>query len=405
MSVKADEARKSGVVHFTIGEDMGIRLMEIAQEHLTHENNPEKALKAITDSLIGCPTDYALKILKGDIVLFVDVENQNIMPTERIPEIHDRIFPKIDVLQFMERNELQIEKHRMNLVAGWRTLENQIRENKNTLWVGFDYEDIFKFISGNNESVLETLRDLEEVDQIETLIAVTKKFIEHTMKIQSTMEWMSKTWSDFETVSGEDKKNPWVEYIAIKDNISECLTDVMQEMQNVLNLNFNLTLVENNVQNYLDSMKEIDTVLSEGIKPVDIFDNYSAGWLSPEGEYYALNGEIANMLHNQIADSLQEIGIIPKDTNNPDSWLEQNGWVKIHTDNINFAGCLNNESLSGKPNVNMTNVQVEMIKNYINRCHNGIMRLGWKMEKVSASRFEMTAMNNMSMLNKNYFKF
>mgnify|MGYP004709299823 CR=1 FL=1 len=135
MTTKSDTAKKTGVVHFTIGEDMGIRLMEIAQEHLICNNNPEKAITAITDSLIGCPVDYALKILKGDIVLFVDVENQSIMPTERIPEIHDRIFPKIDVIDYMEKQQKQIEKHRIDLVVGWRMLENDIIKNLNTLWV------------------------------------------------------------------------------------------------------------------------------------------------------------------------------------------------------------------------------------------------------------------------------
>ena len=407
MSTKTDEARKSGVVHFSIGEDMGIRLMEIAQEHLVIDNNPEKAVTAITDSLIGCPAEYALKILKGDIVLLVDVDSQTVMPATRIPEIHDLIFPKIDVLDYMEKQQKQIEKHRMNLVAGWRMLENDIRKNRNTLWVAYDYSDIFKFIAGDNEVILESLREMEELDRIESLIAVTKQFIEHTMKIQSTMEWMSKTWNEFETISGKERKNPWAEYIGIKEDISCDLSDVMQVMKNVLNMEFNFTPELDSLQNYLDSVREIDNVLSEGIKPVDIMNNYSAGWLSPEGEYYALNGEIANMLHNQIADSLVEIGVVPEENkDNPDTWLEQNGWVKIHTDNINFAGCLNSDTPTcNKPNVNMTNVQVEIIKNYINRCHNGVMRLGWKMERVSAARFEMTAMNNMPMLNKNYFKF
>lgn len=404
MSVKADEARKSGVVHFTIGENMGIRLMEIAQEHLICENDPNKAVTAITDSLIGCPVDYALKILKGDIVLLVDVESQTVMPAERNPEIHDSIFPKIDVLDYMEKKQKEIEKHRMNLVAGWRMLENDIRKNRNKLWVAYDYSDIFKFIAGDNEVILETLREMEELDRIESLTAVSKQFIEHTMKIQNTMEWMSKTWNEFETISGKERKNPWVEYIEIKENISCDLSDVMQVMKNVLNMEFNFTPELDSLQNYLNSVKEIDNVLSEGIKPVDILKNYSAGWLSPEGEYYALNGEIANMLHNQIADSLVEIGVIPKIKNeSPDSWLEQNGWVKIYTDNINYGGCLNDKL--DKPNVNMTNKQIRIIKDYINVCHNGSMRLGWKMERISAARFEMMATNNMPMLNKNYFQF
>lgn len=57
-----------------------------------------------------------------------------------------------------------------------------------------------------------------------------------------------------------------------------------------------------------------------------------------------------------------------------------------------------------KNNVNMTNVQVEIIKKYIQLCHGGIMRLGWKMEKVSAARFEMMA-DNMEYMNEKYFEF
>jgi hypothetical protein len=48
---------------------------------------------------------------------------------------------------------------------------------------------------------------------------------------------------------------------------------------------------------------EINKIVSEGIKPVEITDGYNAGWLAPDGTFYGLNGTIANMLHNQIADA------------------------------------------------------------------------------------------------------
>jgi hypothetical protein len=158
---------------------------------------------------------------------------------------------------------------------------------------------------------------------------------------------------------------------------------------------------DNVLDAYLDASKEIDEALSKGIEPVDIMQNYSAGWLSPDGMYYALNGEIANMLHNQIADALCDAGIIPADKNdNPDVWLEQAGWVKIHGNNVQFAGCLNYKL--GKTNVHMTKTQREIIAKYIKLCHAGIVRMGWKLEKISAARFEM--MDNL-MLAKNYFEY
>ena len=58
---------KKGTVHFTLSDDAGKLLMQIAQEALLYELDPEKAIKVITTSLMGCPDNIALKILKGDM--------------------------------------------------------------------------------------------------------------------------------------------------------------------------------------------------------------------------------------------------------------------------------------------------------------------------------------------------
>ena len=88
-------------VHFTVGEDLGLCLMEIAQEHLTERNDPVKALKTITESLAGCSTDVAVQILIGNLVLPVDVETQQVICQPRIAGEHDR-FPRLDPIYFME---------------------------------------------------------------------------------------------------------------------------------------------------------------------------------------------------------------------------------------------------------------------------------------------------------------
>ena len=53
---------KTHTVHFTLGENFGRVIVKIAREHLTMNLNPNKALSAIQDSLVGCPRDIALKI-------------------------------------------------------------------------------------------------------------------------------------------------------------------------------------------------------------------------------------------------------------------------------------------------------------------------------------------------------
>lgn len=82
------------------------------------------------------------------------------------------------------------------------------------------------------------------------------------------------------------------------------------------------------LKNHVKAAIEISEKLKDLIQPVDILDNYSAGWLSPTGEYFGLNGEISNMLHKTIADAIRERMIVldgvdplEDDDKNMDGWL------------------------------------------------------------------------------------
>jgi hypothetical protein len=391
------------IVHFRVGEDFGLRLMEIAMEHLTERNNPVQALKTITESLHGCSTELALQILKGDLVLPVDVESQQVICQTRIKGIHDH-FPKVDPCYWISRRKEDIEKHGENLIAGFKELQKQIRINKKYVTLSLSYEEILKFVSGKDVDLLDTLRENSyEVDGIVSLFETAKKYIEFSMSITATMDWMLKSFNEF-----SDSKL-YVEYNGMKGDASQMLTDVMMVLKETLNFEFDLNQIDdvNDVQKYIDSDREIDAVIQKGIEPVDIMENWSAGWLSPEGDYYGLNGEIANMLHIQIADALVEKGMIPEEDDkgfkiNPDAWLEQQGWVKVHGNNIQFAGCLNKQM--GKKNVDLTDVQIKNIYEYCVMCHNGLIKLGWKLDLISAIRFKDLAENLEDMYEK-YFKF
>ena len=383
-------------VHFRVGQDFGAMLMSIAQEHLTERNNPVQALKTITDSLHGCPTDLAVQILKGDVVLLVDEETQTVSPVERT-EALDKLFPKVDVMYFMESRAANIKLHGGNILDGLRGLQVHIAKNHGYFDMSFKYEDIFKFIAGDNEALLEELRDNREIDGISTMFEVIKRFCEETLKVQNTMEWLMQTCDEFKDFKAYER------YLVLRGEVTDTLEDIAFHLNKTLKLDFSLEEPEDNVQKYIDAAREIDEVLSEGIKPVDIMENWSAGWLAPNGDYYALNGEIANMLHNQIADALVEAGIVPEEELNPDAWLEQQGWVKIHDSNVQFAGCLNVRI--GKKNVDLTPIQIKKIYEYGALCHNGIIKAGWRMEQVSAVRFRDMAEANPEGLYKKYFEY
>ena len=385
-------------VHFTVGEDAGIIVMNIAQEHLLYTNDVEKAIRTITDSLSGCPMDLALKLLVGDYIILVDVKEQNFIVTERDDSIHT-IFPKINVFDWCRQKSIEIAKNGDDLIMA---IEQRVWEMRDrNVYKTYSYEQIFDFIAGNDNDILEDLRETQEVSELILLIKVCKDYIDKSLKLRKVITWLEKTYPQkFENLD--------MEMGEIADN-SHILTTLIRKFQSMLKCewdNFSMSNMETELENYIVAAVEIEETIKKGIEPVNIMDNWSAGWLSPSGEYYALNGEIANMLHNQIADALHEKGIIPTEDEdgkvNPDSWLEKHGWVKIHGNSVHFAGCLNKQ-LGGK-NVDLTNVQIKIIYEYIALVHNSIMKLGWRLEPVTAPRFQMMA-ENLPYLYEKYFEF
>ena len=100
------------------------------------------------------------------------------------------------------------------------------------------------------------------------------------------------------------------------------------------------------------------------IEPVDITDLYNAGFISPNGEVFAMNGDIANLLHCKIADKLAELyGKQFEYASLAERWLETEGWVKFHDGWILFSG---REDIEHPANwKRLTEKQVEVITNYL----------------------------------------
>lgn len=384
-------------LHFSLADDFGITITKIAQEHLLYSLDVDKALKTITQSLIGCPEDLAIQIIKGDMIIAVD--NDSVLVGEREP-YHDGIYP---VMNLKEWYRIKLREH-IRIIDSYLGYINNNYLGENKIKIAISRFSVVNAIV--NESKSELMQDIEEqlnFGDVKDIIGGIKEFIDESFKLKTVVAWINKTYPD-EMINCDENDDLFAEFdsrlIVLSEQYKSMVSGKFEPVEYVSK--------NDALDNYLKANKEIDQVIDQGIKPVDILKNYTAGWLSPTGEYYALNGEIVNMLHNQIADALQELGIIPKTKEaelkvNPDSWLEQNGWVKIHGDNIQFAGCLN--SKFNKKNVNMTDVQVKKIYEYIQICHRGLMRLGWKLQRVSAARFQMFAEDNMEQINKDYFEF
>ena len=134
---------------------------------------------------------------------------------------------------------------------------------------------------------------------------------------------------------------------------------------------------------YMENELKIEEYHKTELKPVEITEGYDAGWLSPDGEFYGLNGGAGNLLHLNIAERLLASKKIPvKEMRNPDRWLEENGWVKVHHDLILFSG-----SFYGKT---LTDAQIEKLYRYGRVCHRGVLRLGTAQTQITAARLRET---------------
>lgn len=391
------QTKETQFLHFRVGADAGILLINIAQEHLLYGNDIDKALNVFNESFGGgCPMEMQLDLLKGDKVIEVDVDEQQFMVCDR-EDYHDKIFPaRIDFEKWFAEKEIQLEKHGKSLEEGLDMIAEKFKYSGSYV-INFSNEAVMKFIYGDDEDLINELREDYELNQMQLLIQVCKDFIEKSFKFAELARKINAFYG-----------------LEIEFDSFDIIV-LAEKIQKIARLDFWTGIKTENlaIENYIESAKEIDVVLSKGIEPVDIMDNYSAGWLSPEGEYYALNGEIANMLHIQIASALQEKGVIPMYENdrdkevgieqNPDAWLEQHGWVKIHGNNVQFAGNLNNRL--DMPIVHITDKQIEIIRDYITDCHQCEIKAGWRLERTSIGRFTALAMADKIGLYKKYFDF
>ena len=359
-------------LHFRVGADMGITLMQISQEHLLYNADPVKALSVFSDSFGGeCPLDLQLALLRGDKVVTVDVDDQMFNVVDREDE-HDALYPaRIDFEEFFQNKQKQMDEHCEDFSEGVNYIMRELKY-KITYNINFSVDAVIEYISGNDEMMMEELRDDYDLNQYAAIVKFAKQFIEKSMKL----EQLSKTIQSYYPELNIEFDGYEVWMLATK-------------LQNLARKNLTVIEEDTEVTNYIEAVQEMDEALEGGIEPVDILDNYSAGWLSPEGYYYGLNGEIANMLHTNIADALQVAGIIPDEDDlgfdTPDSWLEQHGWCRIHGNNVQFAGNLNYKL--DKENVHMTEDQIDAVTKYISDCHQCMILLGWKRQPYSVGMF------------------
>lgn len=375
---------KTRKVHFTLGEGAGMLITNIAREHLLYSLNPTKAVEAIKGSLVGCPTEIALDILIGKLILITNEDKVSFNAIQYTPDMKDE-FPMLDIEKWAENELLKMKQIGREWDSALLHFRNTIIKHSGRFDITVKYDHLVKYFYDGDADNLIALDD-DIVSNIKGIVVGIKNFIGECFKTLSVIEWLYKAYPGY---IPEGYKLLPVEVRGLSTRLMELMYGDSEVEQFIRKNTIQMKMVDSFIKNEL----KIKETLDDGIKPVDITKGWSAGWLSPEGEYYALNGDIANMLHNQIADALVAAHIIPlKDgdtdvTKNPDSWLEENGWVKIHGDWILYGGYFQSHYM--KPLVPITDKQIEQISLYGKVCCGDKLFLGLQKQFCSGTRLSM----------------
>lgn len=362
-------------VNFTIGDGFGKMLYNLAVEKVLEGMNPEAGIKTITDSLIGCPANYAISVLKGDI--FLDVENENVILIDNYDELSHPYTPRsIDAFIKLKSD------YYMQQIEDWKPVLAAFRES-------FTRDNVFLMEKMSASKIFQYFMGEAEIEELfenaDDNVIVNTKYIAQGVQncLKLVMDWVTYLRKVHKMLDVDTTYH--INAIETQAaSLQRCINQIYEMCLRPLE-----RTDSDLVTRFLDSTHQIDEALSTGIKPVNIEDKYDACWIAPDGTTYGLNGEYANMLHNTIADALIDAGIVSYESDEEKKYgshflLEKRGFVKVHHDNVLFSGY--DDSIRKS----MTAEQVKQLIKYGNNCYGG--KLFFDYDKKFCSTAKLSSM-------------
>lgn len=352
-----------GGLTFTIGKGFGQMLQRIAWEKLTEKYNPREAVEIITKSLPGCTEGMAVDILDGKIILGEDEATQEVTGTPGAGgKFND----------WIREQRIHLEEEAKEWVGVLERLRQTIADAGGKFEFTVRYPELVSYISGDKDAGLLDYPRSNVVEEIKGTVEEAKNFFVKVGEVYEVIVWMC----DALNTSRVLFSNSVLRVRAILDSLACSDPEVEASIRKQ-------DFQKQRLSEWMENEAKIEEYHKTELKPVEITEGYDAGWLSPDGDFYGLNGSVGNMLHLNIAERLLASKKIPvKEMRNPDRWLEENGWVKIHHDWILFSG-----SFYGKT---LTDAQIDKLYRYGQACCKGVLLLGTSQEPITATRLRAT---------------
>ena len=370
-------------LNFRIGKNIGTILLEIAQTAIK-DGNPQKAIDTYTKALNGFTEEYAVKVLKNEYVLVTDGEVVSLTDSES-----ERISNNGNITDWNFWLERKLE-YMTEICKSLNSIEKQFGRYGNILdfnitipikkyfglelakKVGLD-DSVAKLIVGekcgkeDNDVWDELCSNVkcEQAKMHEMELYLIAKYVDNIRILHKEYMAFAKVY-EFLLNNGLADRPLFFEKnleFAIK---KLCIfSDTKNGYYHPI-CNAKLSEYKKQIIDDVNSTPLGNEYMRIGIVEKNIMDGYDAGWLSPDGKFYGENGPTSNMIHLSIAECLK------KNNLNGDRELENEGWIKIHEDEV--YGCFIGEL---KPSSDFpyaycpTEIQVKMICDYIDKYHNG----------------------------------
>lgn len=344
---------------FTIGKGFGQMLQRIAWEKLTEKYNPRGAVEIITKSLLGCTEGMAVDILDGKIILGEDEATHEVLGTPGAGgKFND----------WIREQRIHLEEEAKEWVWVLERLRQTIADAGGKFEFSVRYPELISYLSGDKDAGLLDYPRSNVVEEIKGTVEGAKNFFVKVSEVYEVIVWMCDALNTSRVLFSDSV----LRVRAILDSLACSDPEVEASIRKQ-------DFQKQRLSEWMEEREENQTEL----EPVEITEGYDAGWLSPDGDFYGLNGSTENLLHLNIAERLLASKKIPvKEMRNPDRWLEENGWVKVHHDWILFSG-----SFYGKT---LTEAQIEKLYRYGQVCHRGVLRLGTAQTQITAVRLRAT---------------
>lgn len=364
---------------FRVGQDLGKLLLQISRDHLNNFDHI-KAFQVFSEC--GAPPEYALDLMLGEKIIIVNEETQECSLIDRYKDTYTD-YPNILNLNSWILDKLQdniwltreLVANALRIIWEVATITIEIEEPKTSKYgtiestLIIDGKNLIKIWADHDEE-MRSLVEFEDpsIGTAYTLFDYLENFVKTGKKLIECCSWL-------------------IEQYGVNENIKIRLQDFRKLWEDINTVliyvrNFDIASLKSVLKKYItpdkldfeEYEKQIREIQKHPLYPVNIEDNYDAGFISPEGKVYAMRGLTANFIHLRLADMIfNEFGFLRDGTYGRDFQLMKLGWIKFHSGQILFDGY--NNTLFGHKEVGISKEQIRELKKY-GEARGGILYFG-----------------------------